>query len=117
MPYLSVREDRKRVAHEIRQIANEEGALVIAVYVMIDHTHLLVKLPNSIAPSVFMGAVKRRSAFCMNQNEQVVRWQRGFGAFHLSEAQGIATRKYIVNQEEHHKLKQYEDFLDESTEF
>lgn len=115
MRFLNVREDRKRVATEIRRIATEEGAIVMAVYVMMDHTHLLVKLPNHISPSGFIGAVKRRSAFCMNLNELMVRWQRGFGAFHMNEAQGLAARKYIINQEEHHKLKKYEERLYESS--
>lgn len=111
--YLNVRDDRKRVASEIRRIATEEGAIVIAVYAMMEHVHLLVKLPNRLAPSDFMGAVKRRSAYCMNQKEQVVRWQRGFGAFHTSEWQRNVVRNYILNQEEHHKLTKYHDALDE----
>ena len=36
-------------------------------------------------------------------------WQAGYGAFSVSESRNEAVRKYILNQEEHHRKRTLEE--------
>jgi REP element-mobilizing transposase RayT len=69
-----------------------------------DHLHLLARLRATTALSDLMRDMKARSSAWINEHEHCpgFRWQRGFGAFTVSESVAPRLRAYIRNQRQHH---------------
>jgi putative transposase len=55
-------EVKKEVELCIRTYASQQKCIIVELNVVIDHVHLLVKIPPKIAVSNFMGAIKGRTA-------------------------------------------------------
>jgi REP element-mobilizing transposase RayT len=71
-----------------------------------DHVHILVRMHPRISISKMIGAVKGYTSYVI-ANEIVpeigFRWQRGYGAFSISERNLRRLIRYIRNQKEHHE--------------
>ena len=98
-------------------IKNKKNTL-LAINGIPNHIHLLFALNPDYSLSSLMKEVKRCSSLFINENKWVVgkfEWQPGYGAFSYSKSQIDAVCKYIMNQEQHHKVKtfreEYEEFL------
>jgi REP element-mobilizing transposase RayT len=75
-----------------------------------DHVHLLVRMPRTIAVDVFLQKLKANSSGWVTRTQAVkFNWQRGFGAFTVSESQVEKVRRYIQNQEAHHSKVSFEE--------
>jgi putative transposase len=77
-----------------------------------DHVHLLARLSPTLAISDVLRHTKANSSRWINEtfhDEESFGWQRGFGAFSVSGSNVDAVRKYIRNQEEHHKVLTFQD--------
>jgi putative transposase len=73
---------------------------------MLDHVHLLVRLPPTIAVSEFIGQFKGASAYRVNHELQPkfkLRWQEGYGVITVRKDEVGKVSRYIDNQEEHHR--------------
>jgi REP-associated tyrosine transposase len=71
-----------------------------------DHVHLLVKLPADLAVSDALRLIKSNSSKWAGERSDLVRtfaWQTGYSAFTVSKSQVASVRKYIKNQEQHHR--------------
>ena len=86
---------------------------------MPDHTHLLLGLKPSIAPSDLIGDIKTGSTNHTNERKWIAcrfSWQEGFGAFSVSHSHLARVANYIRNQETHHRGKsfqqEYVEFLE-----
>jgi putative transposase len=80
-----------------------------------DHIHLLSVIPPSISVSDMLRRIKANSSKWVN-DEQKMRfhfsWQRGYGAFSVSESAVNNVSRYIDEQETHHKRMSFqEEFL------
>ena len=63
--------------------------------------------------------IKGESSFWINKNKlisQKFSWQDDFWAVSVSESHVEAVRKYIGNQEEHHRKKTFDEEVDEFME-
>lgn len=90
-------------------IATDIGVKPLAVYAMPEHVHLLVSMRATQTLSEVVGHVKRRSAKLFNETSNShVHWQRGYGAFSVSRDHVQTVINYILNQEEHHRRKNFE---------
>jgi REP element-mobilizing transposase RayT len=91
---------------------HDEGGIALAVNGIADHVHLLVKLRQDRPLSEVLRDLKARSSFWVHKNlpglEQFA-WQIGYGAFTVSQSQLQRVRRYIQNQEEHHRRRPYQD--------
>ncbi len=77
-----------------------------------DHVHLLAKLSPTIAFSDVLRLIKTNSSKMVNENIRPrfpFEWQKGYGAFSVSESQQGAVRTYILNQEEHHRKQTFQE--------
>ena len=77
-----------------------------------DHVHLLAKLSATIAVSDMLRLIKSNSSKMVNETMTPripFEWQPGYAAFSVSESQYPDVRKYILNQEEHHRKKSFEE--------
>jgi putative transposase len=90
-------------------VKNFEG-VPIEINGIADHVHLLVRLQPKISFSNFMRELKASSSKWIRQNYfPKFGWQSRFGAFTVSESQVEKVRKYIRNQEVHHRQKNFTD--------
>jgi REP element-mobilizing transposase RayT len=92
-------------------IVRNEGGQLIAAGGMPDHVHLLVIASPTATVSQLLMKIKANSSHWVSANKAAFDWQEGYGAFTVSESRIPAIKKYITNQEEHHrKLSFQEEF-------
>jgi REP element-mobilizing transposase RayT len=77
-----------------------------------DHVHLLVAVPTTIPLAKFVQLIKGSSSKWFNEQflQERFAWQEGFSAFSVSRSQVDAVLRYVQNQEEHHRKR---DFAEE----
>ena len=78
-----------------------------------DHVHLLVELKATHALSDFMRELKKASSIWVHDEIQLrsFAWQEGYAAFTVSASGLEEVRRYIENQEEHHRERNFRDEL------
>ena len=92
-------------------IRGEKGSLM-EIGGMPDHVHILARFGAAIAVSEMLKRIKGSSSHWLSQATGTwFAWQNGYGAFSVSESQVAAVRKYIQQQEEHHKRISFKDEL------
>jgi len=75
-----------------------------------DHVHMLVRTRPARAPAELACVVKTNSSRWVREKwSPNFGWQTGYGVFSVSESNVTAVRKYIANQEEHHKKHSFQD--------
>jgi REP element-mobilizing transposase RayT len=88
----------------------------IIVNGMPDHIHAFIGLKPSTAISDIVRDIKNNSTNFVNEKKWVngkFSWQEGYGAFSYSQSQIDSVYNYILNQEEHHKIKTFrEEYID-----
>jgi len=80
-----------------------------------DHVHLLVALKSNHCLADVMRELKKASSAWVHEKigQRSFAWQEGYAAFTVSATVRDAVRKYISNQEEHHRLKSFrEEFVE-----
>ena len=90
-------------------------AVLLSAGGIADHVHLLVKLHPSFAISDTLQLIKANSSRWINETGKVkvrFEWQRGYGAFSVSQSQVAKVRRYIEHQAEQHKTQSFrEEYL------
>jgi len=56
-----------------------------------------------------MQEIKGNSSRWLNETQRRFAWQKGYGAFSVSQSRRAAVIRYIGNQEEHHRKRSFED--------
>jgi len=87
-------------------IARGEGFPLIAAGGTANHIHLLFILPASYSLAQAVQKLKGSSSRWMGRGFS---WQEGYGAFSVSASQVPVVKKYIENQEEHHRKRNFEE--------
>jgi putative transposase len=94
-----------------KTISNLENKPII-VNGMADHVHILAGLNPKIAVSDLVRDLKRSSSLWINKQKWFAgtfAWQDGYGAFSYGRSQINDVYRYILNQEEHHKKRNYKE--------
>jgi len=86
-------------------IARGEGFSLISAGGTANHIHLLFVLPASCALAHALQKLKGSSSRWMGDG---FAWQEGYGAFSVSPSRVSVVKKYIENQEEHHRKRDFE---------
>ena len=112
-----IKEDfRDRLQKYICGIVSERDHKPLAIYCMLDHTHLLVGVRPTQSISDLVRDVKAFSSKFINKEgflKQKFEWQGGYGAFSYSKSHLPAVIQYVLNQAEHHKKRTFkEEYLD-----
>lgn len=75
-----------------------------------DHVHVLARIKPVISISEFMSKFKSSSSgWARRQTGGRFKWQLKYGAFTVSQSQVERVRRYISNQEAHHRKISFED--------
>jgi REP element-mobilizing transposase RayT len=92
------------VDRAIRHECVELGVEVIAFGAVVDHVHLLVRIPAKLSVAVLVKQVKGATSHLLNQRLKIpFKWQGAYGAFSVSAAVLPRVREYVLNQEQHHQ--------------
>ena len=94
------------------------GCAPVLINSVDDHVHLLFDLARTVAVSQAVEDVKTSSSKWIKTQESALAgfaWQAGYGAFSVSESNVPKVANYIRDQEEHHRVKtfqeEYREFL------
>lgn len=105
----------------ISGIIKGKGQKPIIVNGVSDHIHVFMGLRPSIAISDIVRDIKNNSSNFINDKKWLDKkfsWQGGYGAFSYSHSQIDTVYNYILNQEEHHRKKTFqEEYLQFLKEF
>jgi putative transposase len=77
-----------------------------------DHIHMAIRITRTLSISDFVMKIKTVSSAWMKEQRPELRnfsWQRGYGAFSISPSDLATLIRYIDNQEEHHRMKTFEE--------
>ena len=109
---LIVPEIRDRLYEYLGGVIRGEKGSLMEIGGMPDHVHILARFGAAIAVSEMLKRIKGSSSHWLSQETGTwFAWQNGYGAFSVSESQVAAVRKYIQQQEEHHKRISFKDEL------
>ena len=82
---------------------------VLAIGGTSDHVHLLLSLPANRQLAETVRDLKANSSRWMSGHGDAFAWQQGYGAFSVSPSQVPVVKRYIRNQEEHHKKRNFDE--------
>jgi len=77
-----------------------------------DHIHVLFALSKNRSLTEVIKEIKRTSSAwikTVSESHSEFYWQRGYGAFSVSQSHLAEVIRYIENQEEHHKRVTFQD--------
>jgi len=96
----------------ISGIIKNKNQKPIIVNGMEDHIHVFIGLKPAIAISDLVRDIKNNSSNFINKNKFVkgkFSWQAGYGVFSYSHSQINKVYNYILNQEKHHKKRNFKE--------
>ena len=116
-PYLSD-EIRKDVFTHIRENARSKGIFIDMINGFVDHVHCLVSLGSNQTIEDVIRLIKGESSHWINQQKLTkahFAWQKEYFAVSVNPAGLDSVRRYIANQENHHRnsgfKEEFDDFL------
>jgi REP element-mobilizing transposase RayT len=101
-----------RLYHYIGGIIRGVGGISLELNGTEDHVHLLAKLRPDVALSSVLRDLKANATGWMHDVFPSLRdfsWQRGYGAFTVSQSNVDEVRRYIKRQKEHHRKTSFRD--------
>jgi putative transposase len=110
-PYLTT-EIRPKVFQHIRENAKEKGIFLDFINGHVDHVHCLISLGTDQTIEKIVQLLKGESSFWINKNRLCktrFEWQDEYFAVSVSESLLERVRRYIANQEEHHRTKSFDE--------
>jgi putative transposase len=98
----------------IAAIAKNESAIVYEIGGVDDHVHVMLSLPRTMPLARLVELIKKESSKWLKRRHtslQLFSWQNGYGAFSVSASKIPVVRKYIREQEQHHRRQNFQDEL------
>jgi REP element-mobilizing transposase RayT len=106
----------ERLYQYITAIVQNKGQKMLAINGTNNHIHFMIGMKPSCCISDIVREVKKSSNEWIKENKLTkyrFNWQEGFGAFSYSHSQLDQVIKYVMNQKEHHKMKNFrEEYLE-----
>ena len=114
-PFLQ-KEIREKVIEHIFENAKTKGIFINCLDGYDEHLHCLISLGLDQNIAKILNLIKGESSFWINRNnltKMKFEWADEYFATSVSESQVDAVRKYIQNQEEHHRKRSFAEEYDE----
>lgn len=109
---------RQKVFTHIRENARVKGIFIDFINGYLEHVHCLISLGSDQNIETIMQLIKGESSHWINKNgltKMKFGWQDEYFVTAVSESALPSVRRYIANQEEHHRKvsfnDEFEDFL------
>ena len=93
-------------------IARTNGMEALLIGGTVNHSHVLLTAPPTMAPAKAVQLIKGGSSKWVHEELPQGRqfaWQQGYGVFTIGFSQIDITLAYIANQAEHHRAKTFEE--------
>jgi putative transposase len=88
------------------------GGVAKAIGGVEDHLHLLVSLSTTLTLAEFVRELKKASSvWAIENHEPMFSWQEGYAVLAVSWTHVAIVKRYIENQEEHHRKASFNDEL------
>jgi len=103
---------RNELYKYIGGIVRGQHGVLLEIGGMPDHVHLVTKFKADQSVAEMLRLVKCNSSKWANDRPnraEEFNWQTGYAAFTVSESQLGAVRSYVRNQEEHHRLRTFQE--------
>ncbi len=102
---------RERLHSFMGGVIRQTGAIPDAIGGVVDHVHLLVGIRATHNLADLVQDVKKTSSKWVHREIglPIFSWQEGYGAFSVSPTQRATVKRYIANQEQHHRKKTYQE--------
>tara|TARA_B100000315_G_scaffold187817_1_gene177482 strand:- start:538 stop:963 length:426 start_codon:yes stop_codon:yes gene_type:complete len=113
---LLTKEVKAKLMLHYLEYAKESDIEIDVINGDMDHLHLLIQLKPNQNPANIANLLKGESSNWINKNDFLrgkFAWQSGYAVFSVSKSQIQTVRKYIRNQEEHHRRKSFKEEYDE----
>ncbi len=107
---------RQKVFEHIHQNAVAKEIMMEVVNGHYNHVHCLFRLKNNQTIENVMQLIKGESSYWFNKSDLSnlkLNWQKEYFAVSVSESQVEKVKNYIANQEEHHRIKSWDEEYDE----
>ena len=118
---VSIQPLRQTVHNHIKSNAQAKQIFLDTIGGHDDHVHALLALRGDQCMSTIAHLLKGESSHWVNAQKMFnghFEWQDGYAAFSVSETDVNRVRRYIQDQEEHHKHRsfadEFRDFLEEN---
>ncbi len=103
---------RDRIHAYLGGAIRDEGGVAMIVGGTEDHVHIVARLRQDKAVSEVLRAVKANSSGWIHRTfteMALFGWQDGYGAFTVSVSQIDRLRRYVEQQEAHHKTRSFQE--------
>ena len=112
-PYSKIRNQEKNELYAyIGSIIKDNQSIPIIINGVEDHIHILCVMSKNIALARLVEEIKRHSSRWIKTKDRHYvgfAWQGGYGGFSVSPSLHDKTKRYIENQEEHHKKMTFKE--------
>jgi len=112
IPFLNSNDIRRKIFEHIIQNAKEKDIWLDSINGYTDHVHCLLSLNKDQSISKVSQLLKGESSNWINKNKIVSSkflWQDDYWAVSVSEGHIESVRNYIKQQDEHHKIKSFDE--------
>ncbi|NBC03843.1 MAG: transposase [Bacteroidetes bacterium] len=113
--FLHQEEIRFKMFKHIKENAEQKGIWLDCVNGYSEHVHCLISLGKEQIISKIAQLIKGESSYWINRTgflDYKFSWQDDFWAVSVSESHLVAVRKYIHQQEEHHRKVSFKEEID-----
>ena len=116
-PFLKDPGIRQQVYDHMQATCRHLKCRVIVIGGTEDHIHLLTCLNKNVALAELVEKIKKSSSkwvkkfSAVNDDTGHFYWQRGYGAFSVSQSKLNIVKRYIENQYEHHQKQSFQEEL------
>ncbi|PLX18223.1 MAG: transposase [Salinivirgaceae bacterium] len=96
----------------IASIIKDNESIPIIINGVEDHVHILCIQSKNIALAKLVEEIKRHSSRWIKKQDSAYKsfaWQGGYAGFSVSPSVYDRTKKYIENQEEHHRKRNFQE--------
>lgn len=116
--WLKRREFREALNAYLVGALRNLGSPAVLVGAAEDHVHILCHLSRTISIAKLLEEIKKTSSAWIKTQDPTLGdfyWQNGYGAFSVSLSNAGRVKRYIANQEEHHRRisfqQEFREFL------
>jgi putative transposase len=111
-PFLQDKTIRERMHIYLKGICDKQDCPSLKVSGVEDHVHIACRLAKTMDVASLIKELKQGSSIWVKSEFPVLSgfyWQNGYGAFSISPSHVPGLKRYIEDQDEHHRRESFQD--------
>ena len=113
---IITKELKPLLLEHIKSNSRQKGIFIDSLNCVSDHVHFTISLGSNQTIGKIVQLIKGESSYWINKNKLTkgkFEWQDDYIAISISKSILDKVRKYIANQEEHHRKRSFSEEVDE----